>query len=204
VIGDVHGHFDRLQALLDKAGVTSSDEVIQLGDLGHFGFDTQQGDAECFASALDLKRPDIVLWGNHDRAVIEPLLHAFRGFRPPHTLVVKSMRELEANGRLVVAAARHGYLLTHAGLHPEYFDADKTPDPESQAALLNKLASDTFGGDNEVYPAVHGIHHDRGGRDAAGGILWRDYGEPLAPIPQILRTYLPPKHNPATGRVVVY
>ena len=33
VVGDIHGCYDELQALLDAAGVADDDEIIALGDV---------------------------------------------------------------------------------------------------------------------------------------------------------------------------
>ncbi len=40
IIGDIHGCYDELQALLDKAGLASGDEIIAVGDIVDRGPDT--------------------------------------------------------------------------------------------------------------------------------------------------------------------
>jgi serine/threonine protein phosphatase 1 len=40
IIGDIHGCYDELQALLDKAGLSSDDEIIAIGDIVDRGPDT--------------------------------------------------------------------------------------------------------------------------------------------------------------------
>src|ERR1035438_3170973 len=77
VIGDCHGHLDRLEALLLQEGIirecadsgpvryNREVEVVQLGDLGHYG-DTQARDRSIWAHAPSWL--DVILWGNHDRS----------------------------------------------------------------------------------------------------------------------------------------
>ena len=74
--------------------------VVQLGDLGHFG-DTGSpgGDYFCWKAAFDSDWLDIVLWGNHDRAVIDAQ-HAFKGYSHPRAEVRHFMRELELRRKL--------------------------------------------------------------------------------------------------------
>jgi hypothetical protein len=86
VIGDVHGHDDRLEALLLQEGLIDSDgrrlrtncRIIQLGDLGHYGWNgDEDGDRRCWAYAR--RWINVVLWGNHDRATVDAG-HAFSGY----------------------------------------------------------------------------------------------------------------------------
>jgi hypothetical protein len=124
VIGDVHGHLDRLEALLkqeaflvwceecqgggqlvdghhpadndfgwdydykdcDKCGGLGWSRerkevtIVQLGDLGHFGADASPtGDTLCYKYVTDNRWADIVLWGNHDRALVDSQ-HIFNGY----------------------------------------------------------------------------------------------------------------------------
>lgn len=165
VIGDVHGHFDRLEQLLEKAGIVKDGvrinhevEVIQLGDLGHFGFDTRDGDRKCYEKVGDWI--DVQLWGNHDAAVIWPGYHGFRGYVRP----ANDVMTLVENAGHKFAIARHGFVLTHAGIHPRW---------EKQIAFHGMDA--LTWGDLEVDT----IGRFRGGVADAGGILWRDDREPL-------------------------
>jgi len=61
VIGDIHGCYEELQALLDKAGLASSDAIISIGDLVDRGPETPQ--------VLDFFRENAAaraLLGNHE------------------------------------------------------------------------------------------------------------------------------------------
>lgn len=181
VIGDVHGHVDRLIALLEKAGIISSasapgfsmdpdrPEIIQLGDLGHFGFETQDGDIACYHLAAEMGFT--VLWGNHDYATKGDPYMGFRGYYPNTD---RALRELIAAVNPQFAAARHGHLLTHAGLHPLFYKP--RAHAEEMADILNR---------SEELPAVRDISWCRGGSESQGGILWRDDREDLAPLAQV-------------------
>jgi hypothetical protein len=168
VIGDVHGHVDRLKDLLTKAGIVPGDDIVQLGDLGHFGADTAEADAECYLLAQALGMT--VLWGNHDFAVVSPDAHAFRGFVPPPDRTLAIMTQVGHK----FAAARHGFLLTHAGLHPKFVVPGATVG--QTADLLNEGVTSH---------AVNAIGRARGGFAREGGILWRDDREELARISQV-------------------
>ena len=226
VIGDVHGHFDRLEALLKQEGIlgecsscdglgqipgvvldvapdgiqtwsecTSCEgdgqrrinhdvNVVQLGDLGHFGGSTGSpgGDVLCYQYAP--RWLDLLLWGNHDRAVIDTY-HIFSGFETPGMEVKHMMHGLYAMDKLRVAHAAHGFLITHAGLHAQWkqqpgVDVDKN-DPYAVAEWLND--NDWWpNGDKPESPAtpvIDAIGYRRGGPSPYGGILWRDRNEKL-------------------------
>jgi hypothetical protein len=172
-IGDVHGHVDRLRALLEQEGIIDwtgkriRDDVtvVQLGDLGHFGQDTKDKDLQAYQLANDAI--DIVLWGNHDRACVDSR-HAFAGYSPPFVEACDEMAKL--GSAHVLAYAAHGYLLTHAGLHPSALPDEEYTDEVKVAEVLCE------GGDTT---AVNAVSRSRGGRSMFGGILWRDADEDL-------------------------
>ena len=163
VIGDVHSHRDRLIALLQKAGIVNARmerimpgiTVIQVGDLLHLGTPT----AHDFHLAGDRYIIDIQLWGNHDMAMVDPR-HHFNGYFPPDSRVKRSFIAKHP----IFFYRAHGFLITHAGLHPKY----------AKKYVLRQNS-----------PSVYSIPRARGGYAEAGGILWRDASEPLDKQPQI-------------------
>ena len=189
VIGDVHGHGDRLKALLQKAGfldadgaptaLTNTAKVIQLGDLGHYDKDSQARDLACWSFAHRMRGWFKVIMGNHDMAVSEPNYHRFRGYVPP----ISETHGLMAAIDPPYALESHGYLLTHAGLHPGFAlmtnVADGLVDKVKFHAVLLNLMCDV------ACPVRDNISEYRGGTADGGGILWRDSREALAPIKQI-------------------
>lgn len=219
VIGDVHGNFDRLEALLKQEGIvttcpdcdgsgdtpdldmcpacngdgfrrTNFDvEVVQLGDLGHFGGSTGSpgGDMLCYQYAD--RWLDVMLWGNHDRAVIDPH-HVFSGFEPPERTIIHLMHLLYAKDKLKLAHTAHGFLITHAGLQAGWkqqkgieFERD---DPEAFCDWIND--NDWWPNENDrpvtdsaksAMAVRDAISVKRGGWSPTGGILWRDQEEKL-------------------------
>lgn len=187
VVGDVHGNIDRLEALLKQEDVDNRDcQVVQLGDLGHFGGSrgSPTGDLIAWMEARD-GLVDYVLWGNHDRAVVDPH-HHFGGYERPDYEVKHIMRLMQAEGRLLMAMECHGWLLTHAGLHAQ-FKYQKTPkdvDKTSAASIADWINQRMR--DDETEPVIDAIGGRRGGWSPFGGILWRDVSEKLyRGIPQI-------------------
>lgn len=220
-LGDVHGHLDRLEALLKRAGIIgecptcmgqgdilpikvdlpkiavldmcpncqgdgiariSNDvTVVQLGDLGHFGQENRTGDELCYHYSYKHNWVDIVLWGNHDRAVIDNG-HAFRGFMPPSSTTKNIISALMSENRYRLAYEAHGFLLTHAGLHKAFYyndvDDELKHDPAAFADWINEAIDPEIGDKNQmgVRDAI-GMH--RGGGSRYGGILWRDVREKL-------------------------
>jgi hypothetical protein len=208
VIGDVHGHFDRLEALLLQEGIldegaigeehsdgwyprTNFDvEIVQLGDLGHFGHSgSRNGDRMCYEAAIDHDYIDLVLWGNHDRFVVDTH-HSFGGCEFPDDTTRDALARLFRDGRMVLSAARHGFLLTHAGLHRSFKHNDAEgvdkDDPSSVSDYINNVVNQMSRGEDKDRGIIDAISLYRGGASAAGGILWRDANERLySGFPQV-------------------
>lgn len=220
VIGDCHGHLDRLEALLTQEGIIGEChpcegtgdgaleggfcehcdgtgiarnnhdvEVVQLGDLGHFGRDTVTADRLTWKFGPEWL--DVILWGNHDRAVIDRR-HSFGGYVKPSKETEIAITNALDFGQLKLAYVAHGFLLTHAGLHKVFqhnkVSAEIHNDPQAFADWMN---------DNDEMPLEDIPHRKaylatrdaisdlRGGPCNAGGILWRDAREKLYPFRQV-------------------
>lgn len=188
VIGDCHGHLDRLEALLKQEGILDDCpdsgvvrrnhdvEVVQLGDLGHYGIDGRDKDRSVWMAAPHWL--DVILWGNHDRALIERR-HHFGGYVKPFPETLEIVLACQRENKLRLAHEAHGFLLTHAGLHAAY-KVNKAPhdDPAATAAWLC-ARDDEDSQDSEFLAIRDNIGVRRGGRATAGGILWRDASESL-------------------------
>ena len=118
VVGDLHGCFDELNDLLDRAAFTSSDRLICVGDLVTKG--------ERSREVLDLFMRDArfsSVAGNQDRAVLRGLRGESVTLKPAQE---KCVRELEGDGAryaqylgalpLLIDLGAH--LVVHAGLRP--------------------------------------------------------------------------------------
>ncbi len=184
MIGDVHGHYDRLSALLQQEGIIDAKEkrinrdvrVIQLGDLGHFGDGgSPTGDMLCYEAADDWF--DGMCWGNHDRPLVDGG-SVFAGYKNPGRLVEDYVRILMEKGKIRMAWAANGYVLTHAGLHTHFTSRAAKPEdriPREILASPRKIADWV----NENRSSWHYISRHRGGRHPFGGVLWRDARESL-------------------------
>lgn len=223
VIGDVHGHLDRLEALLRQEGLlvwcddcegggTETEfypgdqtamvdcqvckglgwkrdrldvTVVQLGDLGNFGEGgSPTGDLLCYKYVAQNQWADIVLWGNHDRALVDEA-HAFTGYHPDYQ-TAHFVFQLYAEGRMQLAFEAHGFLITHAGLALA-FKQQKVPDQykTDPVAFMDWINAEddkyleTGECDKQAWGIRDAISPKRGGRGAVGGILWRDQTENL-------------------------
>ena len=164
VIGDVHARSDALHSLLREAGVIDasgrrrrSGRIIQVGDLLDRKADPE---ANLETAQLAAATIDVVLAGNHEWKLLgdEDKDHA------------AALAVLADHGWPHAAAASDGWLVTHAGVHPDF--AEKLPaDPGDCAAELNRRwergqprrARD---------PLFSSVGPARGGDDPHGGILW--------------------------------
>lgn len=210
VIGDVHGHLDRLEALLKQEGIigpcpecdgtggnpycescegegiTRTNEdvlVIQLGDLGHLGAENALADVLCYKYGS--RWLDYILWGNHDIASIDSN-HRFRDYAPPYRETNSYMRMLFEEGRLFFAYETHGFLLTHAGLHAAFKHQPIDDHIKKDLSTFVKWINQYNPFSSERFPldliaTINAIGYSRGGRSPHGGILWRDANEKLYP-----------------------
>jgi len=195
VVADSHGHVDRLEALLKQEGILEDCpdggvvrrnrdvEVVSLGDVGHYGDDTQARDRVIWEYAA--KWFDIILWGNHDRAVIYGR-HFFMGYKKPFPETIEAIERARKSKQLRLAYEAHDFLLTHAGLHASYkYNNAPHEDAATIAAWLNGHEDE----DSQVedFLAIRdAISRSRGGYSTNGGILWRDASESLyKPVRQV-------------------
>jgi hypothetical protein len=181
VVGDIHGDWRSMLALLRRVGAI--DDVgerqpgwwlAQLGDLIHGGRPSID-DARCLAEGLRLF--DVILYGNHE------LPHAHPAARFPHfvgaaPLTPDAQQTLDravAAGRFSAATSIDGWLLTHAGLHPRFQDELGTShDAATAAALLHERFARRVA-DSAHDPVFDAVGWARGGIDPVGSIFWLDW-----------------------------
>jgi hypothetical protein len=129
----------------------------------------------------------VILWGNHDRAVVSSW-HHFSGYTRPGPETLHLVKAAQFDRKLKIAYSAHGYLMTHAGLHSQ-FRYNNVPDalkqdPAAFADWANAQDRLYIEGHEEAtspnYKAtVDAISRTRGGPSNYGGILWRDISEAL-------------------------
>lgn len=169
--------------------------VIQMGDLGDF---RDEPTADMLAWKFGPEWVDLILWGNHDRAVVDPQI-AFGGYQPPLPETEKYMAQAEKDGKLKLAHFEHDFLFTHAGLHRSFKNniapEQAKKDPAVFAKWINawetrSKSKDAISTENKSefrsFQAIRdAIGRSRYGPAPAGGILWRDADETLYPFQQI-------------------
>jgi hypothetical protein len=156
-------------------------DVILVGDIGHFGADASPtGDLLTWKVALNWA--DVILWGNHDRACIEPW-HQFSGYVRPTIEAYQMFETARDMGILKLAHASHDFLITHAGLAYAFKDQDVPPEvkasPYAFADWINAVEDPNAECTKQQIGVRDAISRKRGGRSDAGGILWRDIDEKL-------------------------
>ncbi len=169
MIGDVHARADLLCALLRTIGAVDSRGrryggfwVVQVGDL----LDRNASPAANLATArLAARAMDVVLAGNHEAEML-----AERG-----SVNGAALATLAGRGWPQAAAAVGGWLVTHAGVHPELTLA-LAPRAEDCVAEINdrwhrrprNLVSD---------PLFDWVGGAKGGKAPYGGLFWRSERE---------------------------
>jgi hypothetical protein len=164
VVGDVHARPDALYSLLREIGVIDSNGrrrrrgwIVQVGDL----LDRKAGpEANLETAQLAVEALDVVLVGNHE----------WRMLGEADSDYGAALATLAAHGWPDAAAASEGWLITHAGVHPD-FAAALPADAAECATEINhrwhrgngRLARD---------PLFTSVGPARGGDDPHGGILW--------------------------------
>jgi len=120
IVGDIHGCYDELAALLDKVGAGADDSIIATGDLIVKG----EGNRRVLDLFMSDARFSAVL-GNHDRAILRYWRGETAKLKPKQELC---RRELENGAReryaaylaslptMIKVGAHH--LVVHAGVRP--------------------------------------------------------------------------------------
>ena len=164
VIGDVHARPDALHSLLREIGVIDasgrrrrSGWMVQVGDLLDRKADPEANleTAQLAAAALD-----VVLVGNHEWRMLQES-DGGNG---------AALATLASQGWPHAAASSDGWLVTHAGVHPD-FAAELPADVAEAAAEINHR---WHGGSKRRArdPLFASVGPARGGTDAHGGIMW--------------------------------
>lgn len=148
VIGDIGGHRAVLETLLERAGCVLSESriapgwtIVQLGDLVHRGPDSA-GVVDLVDHFLTGRDKDrwVQLAGNHEAQYVRP---GGPTFSWPEQLPAKTIETIQrwwTEGRLQIAAAANGALITHAGLTRGFWTHVGQPATAAKAAsVLNAL-----------------------------------------------------------------
>src|SRR5436190_17224013 len=163
VIGDVHGRTDALYSLLRELGVIDATgrrrragRVVQLGDLLDRKADPQ---ANLETAQLAAEALDVVLAGNHEWRLLS------EGDNEHDA----ALAILAHQGWPHAAAAVGGWLVTHAGVHPD-FAAQLPADTADCAGEINYRWHRN--GRRRRDSLFASVGPARGGSDPYGGIFW--------------------------------
>jgi hypothetical protein len=164
VIGDVHGHADALYSILREIGMIDASGrrrragwVVQVGDLLDRKADPE---ANLASAQLAAQALDVVLAGNHEWRLLEES-DGDHG---------AALATLANQGWPHAAAACDGWLITHAGVHPD-FAAELPADAGDCADEINhRWHRDSKRRARD--PLFASVGPARGGGDPHGGIFW--------------------------------
>jgi len=185
VIGDIHGDWEVALKLLKKTDVIDKlgrkkphRHVTFIGDIGHWGHNAFGGDY--YALLIAAKYGDALIGGNHE-GPLALNLPRFAGARARHMVAPEALRLLDrltAQGRWQAAAAIDGWLLTHAGLHPEYQERLRQflASPEILADEINRLFYQRLTSHRKD-PLFDSAGPIRGDDEEPGGVFWMDARE---------------------------
>lgn len=204
VVPDIHQDVDFLQGILEQED-DGECAFILLGDY----FDPRgTGCASASATCQSLTEARarlgnrlVMLCGNHDIQYLEVLPRARRrqgveAVRIHHATSVFSASKAKAIAthwdesfvaQIEPLAFAHGWLLSHAGIHANFWPREELPE-QALAALYRRLRralSDLTRPD----PALGGVGLARGGFETQGGATWQDWDhefEDSLPYPQIV------------------
>ena len=210
LIPDIHQDLTFLSRILDREKLDRFDQIILMGDYFDARSEAFEGEMATRMTArflLELvrqyRRKVRLLWGNHDiiycrlreyvlrvgaegiaREVEDPeLRETFQ-----RTLWINESWPGEMWARFEMAVKADGWLISHAGIHPDFWPAN--PDPDNALSQLrdqwDSVIGDLF--ENEDHPLLE-AGQARGGALPAGGPVWCDWDEEFVdgiPFPQIV------------------
>jgi hypothetical protein len=164
IIGDVHARADVLRGLLGSLGVLDSRQrrrkgfwIVQVGDL----LDRRAGPAANLRTArLAVEALDVVLAGNHEASML-----ADRGSAHGAALAT-----LAARGWPQAAAEVGGWVVTHAGIHPELTHGLPVEAEEAVAEINDRWHRRSSPGLRD--PLFDWVGPARGGVAPYGGVFW--------------------------------
>jgi hypothetical protein len=178
VVPDIHERIRRVERILARY-LPQVREVVFLGDYFD-SFTRSEASTEAtigfVKSALQDPRFTLLL-GNHDLHYLWPHMKC-SGWSPNTHLRTKldfttsernALRDLPAR----TAVERHGWLLSHAGVHPHFLAAG----PWSLDWLRREAVAARREADHRVGHWLLGVSRTRGGIRPLGGPFWMDWSE---------------------------
>lgn len=198
VIGDIHSDLESLLALLRHVGAVDASGartpgffLVCVGDLLHLGHDSRADDRAVAEYCRGLF--DVLLCGNHE-LLLAYGLEAGRFAACHHSTFPETQHILRGwarRGQLQPACAVDDWLVTHAGVHPEWMRTLPAGKTAAQLArIINRRWASRLSS-KVTDPLFDSVGPLRGGARAPGGLFWCDHREHLTcapgadPVPQI-------------------
>ena len=190
VIGDAHGDYHSLAAVLIHAGLLNAElewtggrtVLVQTGDILDRGTEPLHID-KLFDFLKPLARKaggDVIrLTGNHELEILRR--NYFITSLPYYQIEAFRAKLIDAVAKNVwqAAYACRGFLITHAGVCSELYahlKQELAPAKATEsmiAAHINKIFKEAVAAGNYKHP-IFNVSARRGGSDAYGGIFWED------------------------------
>jgi hypothetical protein len=189
ILGDIHGEYDAMIKLLDRAGLLDydqdniphwkmdcKDKLIQVGDM----IDGCGGSVKSYFFLKRLQREAseeggkvIRLLGNHELAYVSPIKCSGMEDRTDH-LLSEVIKEDILNGEIQASTYLNGYIVSHAGIADNEITRSYGK-PVHIVDLCNiRLRSAVRYNDFSGNEMFH-VGQSRGGEHAEGGIFWADW-----------------------------
>ncbi len=147
IIGDIHGCYDELQALLEKAGLGADDEIIAIGDI------VDRGPASDKVLAFFQTTPHAYsIMGNHERKHIR----SFRGQLEPaasQTITRHQIGEAAYPAAIDFMSQFRNYLeLPEALLVHAFFEPGIRITEQRDTVIVGTLTGESYLKDNGLWP----------------------------------------------------
>jgi hypothetical protein len=210
VIGDVHNHIVAAETIAAK--YEKDDVIIFVGD--YFDdFHDNAGVATKTAQWLkeSIQKPNRVhLLGNHDLHY-SPLcqyrhgnnvmkFYRCSGYTAEKDEAINSVMTQADWMKLKLHANTNGWFITHAGIHPHWFEKPMTGMTPHEVEERLEACEQCYLS-HEYNPIIGGAGRCRGGEHKAGGITWMDHQQEAIPCRGIFQIY---GHTPSRGGVDPY
>lgn len=183
VIPDVHENFDAVQRILEAQ--PDFDKAVFLGDWFD-RFPHQPGDMLGTARWLAANQGNpnfIFLYGNHDMPYCYPQRGLMCSGHQPYVKATLLEAGVDMRKWFRFFAMVDGYLLSHAGITPEF--VHRVLDHEAlERAVLHQLKTESHD-----LPSLVRAGYARGGDQPKGGCTWLDWNdefEDILGVPQIV------------------
>lgn len=205
VIGDIHNHWAEAEAIASQYDETHT--IVFTGDyFDDFGDTAEDATQTARWLKQSLSKPNRVhLMGNHDinysvynagttSSGMPKNIYVCSGYALAKDAAINRILDQEDWDKIKLYHYEHGFLFTHAGIHPYLFEHPiKGVDIDYVKEKLDKA---TFDYHNRTWNDVIGAAgRCRGGDHKAGGILWCDYFREARLISKIRQVF---GHTPTT------